>query len=278
VRISVVHSTVYRYEAPVYLEPHVVRLRPRDDGAQHLLSYSLQIAPLPAGTNSLLDQDGTLAVQAWFTAETSQLAVNSMFEVETLRENPFDFLLRPGAASLPPEHPPALQPYLVDAAPSVEVREYAAAIAAQTSGRTMDFLTALNARLFDETRHVVRDEGAANAPEITLREREGSCRDLAVLFCATCRAVGIPARFVSGYDCGAASEEQDAYMHAWAEVYLEGGGWRGFDPARGLAVSTGHVAVAAAADPALAAPIAGTYRGLAKAHMQFSIAIRGAGL
>jgi transglutaminase-like putative cysteine protease len=65
-----------------------------------------------------------------------------------------------------------------------------------------------------------------------------------------------------------------AYMHAWAEVYLEGGGWRGYDPSRGLAVSTAHVAVAAAADSRLAAPVTGTFRGKAKAEMQFQISIQ----
>jgi transglutaminase-like putative cysteine protease len=106
-----------------------------------------------------------------------------------------------------------------------------------------------------------------------LTGRAGSCRDLAVLFCAVCRAVGVAARFVSGYECGATSMEH-AYMHAWAEVYLEGGGWRGYDPSRGLAVSTFHVPVAAAADAQLAAPVSGTYRGAAGSKMDFSISIQ----
>ena len=91
-----------------------------------------------------------------------------------------------------------------------------------------------------------------------------------MLFCALCRAVGIAARFVSGYE-REASVLDGGDLHAWAEVYLRGGGWRGFDPSRGLAVSVHHVAVAAAADPALAAPVVGTYRGKAKATMSFEI-------
>jgi transglutaminase-like putative cysteine protease len=73
-----------------------------------------------------------------------------------------------------------------------------------------------------------------------------------VLFAAGCRCMGILARFVGGYEIGGGVLEH-AHIHAWAEVYLEGGGWRGYDPSRGLAVAAGHVAVAAAADPLLAA-------------------------
>ena len=90
----------------------------------------------------------------------------------------------------------------------------------------MEFLSGLNRGLFETFRHVVRDEGPPNSAEVTLQARSGSCRDLAVLFCAICRTRGIAARFVSGYERAAAFEE--GHMHAWAEVYLPGGGWRGY--------------------------------------------------
>jgi transglutaminase-like putative cysteine protease len=72
--------------------------------------------------------------------------------------------------------------------------------------------------------------------------------------------VGLAARFVSGYQEG--DDDQDKrYLHAWAEVYLPGAGWRGFDPTHGLAVADRHVAVAAAAEPINATPVSATYRG-----------------
>jgi Bacterial transglutaminase-like N-terminal region len=57
-KIVVTHSTVYRYDFPVYLEPHIFRLRPRTNSAQRLLGFDLQIVPMPAGTTECLDQDG----------------------------------------------------------------------------------------------------------------------------------------------------------------------------------------------------------------------------
>jgi len=275
-RISVLHSTVYRYTAPVYLEPHTLRFRPRQDGTQRLLSYQLQIAPRPAGLAECLDQDGNAVVQAWFDVPASELEVRSAFQIETLRENPFDFLLCTADSRLPPLLPEAqraaLAPYAdaVNVAPAV--RDFAAAIAAGASGQTLPFLLGLNRSLFETTNHVIRRDGAPNAPEVTLGRRTGSCRDLAVLFCAACRAQGIPARFVSGYERQAAAEE-NGDLHAWAEVYLHCGGWRSFDPSRGLAVSTSHIAVAAAADPILAAPVTGTYRGAARSDMEFMVSL-----
>src|SRR5690606_27947417 len=88
-------------------------------------------------------------------------------------------------------------------------------------------------------------------------EGKGACRDLAMLFIDACRSQGLAARFVSGYAWqDAAQAEHD--LHAWAEVYLPGGGWRGFDPSTGLATADHHIAVAACAVPDGAAPTTGT--------------------
>ena len=84
----------------------------------------------------------------------------------------------------------------------------------------------------------------------------GSCRDYAVLFMEVCRAMGIPARFVSGYQEGD-TEQESRDLHAWAEVYLPGAGWRGYDPTLGLVVSDRHIPLAASAIPSYASAIEG---------------------
>ena len=87
-KITVEHSTIYRYDFPVYLEPHIFRLRPRTNSAQRPLTFDIQIAPTPAGTTECMDQDGNPAVNAWFNAPTwTELSVVSRFTVEMLRKN-----------------------------------------------------------------------------------------------------------------------------------------------------------------------------------------------
>jgi transglutaminase-like putative cysteine protease len=276
-RISLAHSTVYQYDGPVYLEPQIFRMRPREGATQRLLRYELEILPAPAGRSECVDQDGNAVVEAWFDKPIERLNVRSAFDVETLRENPFDFVLADARmATLPFAYQEPLRAALgpcLDAEESSAVRDFARSVVDATGWQTLVFLTALNRTLYENFRHLVRDSGPPHPPDLTVRSREGSCRDLATLFCAACRTVGIAARFVSGYECGAAQTEQ-AYMHAWAEVYLPGGGWRGYDPSQGLAVASSHVAVAAAADARLAAPLTGTYRGAARSKMDFSITIR----
>lgn len=85
--------------------------------------------------------------------------------------------------------------------------------------------------------------------------------------------MGIAARFVSGYEVSSAGRP-DAYMHAWAEVYLPCIGWRGYDPSRGIAVSNGHVAVAAGSDHDLASPVSGWYSGWSNSRMETSLELQ----
>lgn len=270
-KINVTHSTVYRYDFPVCLEPHIFRLRPRTNGAQRLLAFDLQIVPMPAGTTECLDQDGTLALNAWFNTPTRELSVLSRFTVEMLRQNPFDYVLAGESLNLPLWYLEplcaALTPYRNDANVAESVKSYAKWIAAGVQWNTLSFLTALSWQIFQACRQVIRPCGPPWTSDRTLNSQEGSCRDLAVLFCDACRVMGLAARFVSGYECASATA-QESYMHAWAEVYLPGIGWRGYDPSRGLAVSNSHVAVAAGFDPDLASAVAGWYSGAAGSRME----------
>jgi transglutaminase-like putative cysteine protease len=273
-QIFVAHNTMYRYTEPVHLAPHTFRLRPRTDATQRLDNYDLFITPSPSGRTECLDHDGNVTLHTWFHEATDKLQVESRFRVETFRENAFDFLLVGGEGTLPFRYPTPLDlvlaPYLADTGVAERVRRFAQGVAHGTNQDPLSFLVALARRIFESCAQVIRLEGAPWPSGQTLGSREGSCRDLAVLFCDACRVMGLAARFVSGYERSAAGPD-DAHMHAWAEAYLPGGGWRGFDPSRGLAVTNSHVAVAAAFDSELASPISGTYYGDASVRMETSI-------
>ena len=89
--------------------------------------------------------------------------------------------------------------------------------------------------------------------------QEGACRDVTVLFLESARALGLPGRFVSGYQARPAVEDGRRHLHAWAEVFLPGSGWRGWDVTHGTRVTDGHVALSAAPTQAGTMPIEGGF-------------------
>src|SRR5258708_39883000 len=146
-KITVNHSTVYRYDFPVYLEPHIFRLRPRMSSSQLLLAFDMQIEPMPAGTTECLDQDGNLATNAWFDSSTSSLRVTNRFTVQLLRDNPFDYVIIGQSMNLALWYPEplstALTPYRYDAHVSEAVKLYAKSAAEKSNWNTLSFLLAL---------------------------------------------------------------------------------------------------------------------------------------
>lgn len=271
------HITRYRYDRPVFLEPQTIRLRPRGEGAQRLRNFSLALEPAPAGLVEYRDAEGNDVACAWFNGQTEGLTVTAACEVETLRGNPFDFILTDqGVETLPVLYTLDLHERLLPAlacSGTPTVAAFASSVAAEAGGRTMDFLRRLSSRLHEMMTVVLRSEGDPLPAERTLAEGHGSCRDLAVLFLAACRTQGLAARFVSGYQEGN-PDAVEHHLHAWAEVYLPGGGWRGFDPTLGQAVGEGHVALAASIDPGGAAPLSGRFRGTgAGASLDFELQV-----
>ncbi len=265
---EVEHVTRYQYSAPVFLEPHVFRLRPASNGIQNLQSFDVVVSPQPAGMAETVDSEGNPEIRCWFDGLTTSLEVITRSRVEVSRSDPFAFLPL-GDDALP-------YSYADDSAPTInayrgfagteEVRRLAETVARETNYRALAFLPALTAAVQGRCRQVHRAEGSPMDSAQTLWRGEGSCRDLAVLFVDACRAMGFAARFVSGYFAG--ESQDDGELHAWAEVYVEGGGWRGFDPTGGLAVADQHIVLAAAARSQDAAPATGSYRGSATVELK----------
>jgi len=90
---------------------------------------------------------------------------------------------------------------------------------------------------------------------------------------AACRNYGLATRFVSGYQEGD-SDMTHRHLHAWVEVYIPGGGWRGYDPSHGLAVADRHIALSASYAPAGTLPVKGNFRGTGvTAEMKYFISL-----
>lgn len=263
-RFHIQHHTTYHYPEPVLLQPHTLRLHPRTDAAQRVSHFHLEVSPLPVQQTPLLDTNGNHTHRLWFApAPIQRFTMTTTTVVETYRTNPFDYLLEPWATTLPIDYPssvaailkPYLEPILYPAI-SPRAAQLAADLSHEVDGNVSFFLTTLTQRIYETCAYTTRTTGEPWPPGVTWEKRLGSCRDFTVLFMEVCRSVGLAARFVSGYEAGdEAVSHRD--LHAWAEVYVPGGGWRGFDPTHGLSVSDRHVAVAASPFPPYTAPVSG---------------------
>lgn len=276
------HKTTYTYSQPIFLELHHLRLRPRCDGVQNVIDFDSKIEPRPVGSTDGIDVDGNIVENVWFHGLTDKMIVESRAKVITQYRNPFNYILAERADRLPVRYLEPIQPYLapytVRQNESALVEQFARHIANRTEWKTLRFLTMLTREISEGFQQAAREVGAPRSAEETYLSRIGSSRDFAVLFMDACRYVGIAARFVNGYYDGGGAKEK-LTLHSWSEVYLPGIGWRGYDPSVGLAVTDRHVAIAAAGDPLLSAPVSGTFRGNAvssELHAEIDIKIANA--
>jgi transglutaminase-like putative cysteine protease len=276
---QITHQTVYDYPEAVQLSPHILRLRPRSNGWQRLTHYSLEIEPKPLNIAPIRDLEGNDVTQVWFDQPTQQLTLKTDFQVETLVENPFIFQLEPWAMRLPFDYPssvlsrlyPYLQPYHLYFDPIAV--ELAQDILHEVQNNPLDFLFTLNQKIYQNCQYLTRETGEPFNAGITWKKQQGSCRDFSILFIEVCRAIGLGARFVSGYQEGD-PDQLELDLHGWVEVYLPGGGWRGYDPTHGLAVSDRHIALVASAIPKYTAPVTGNITPAhVKAQMSHKIGI-----
>ena len=174
------HVTHYTYDRPVQLGPQVIRLRPAPHCRSNVISYSLRVEPAKHFINWQQDAFANYQARLVFPEKTTEFKVTVDLVVEMAVYSPFDFFLEPSAESFPFKYEPALAqelgPYLAADPATPLVKEYLAKIDRKKQP-TVDFLVALNQRLQQDVKYLIRMEPGVQTPEQTLKNASGSCRD-----------------------------------------------------------------------------------------------------
>ncbi len=266
-RARLIHSLDYRYTEPVLLGPHRFCLKPRGHGFQRLLDFRLDIAPEPSTFYPLVAASGDEILRARFLGSTERFVVRAMSVVETQMAPRLETCLEGAEPELPypvghlnGDLSGALGGWLPNGQHDPAAVDLAQEALMGSDQRALLFLSQLIEIIQDRVKYTQRHVGPAWPAGRTLKERVGSCRDLAMLMIESCRCVGLPARFVSGYHL--LEPKPKRYdLHAWAEVYLPGAGWRGFDPSGKGAIDDRYVVLATSSRPPLTAAVTGSFSG-----------------
>jgi transglutaminase-like putative cysteine protease len=276
-RYKIIHRTYYNYSADVVLGAHSLLLRPREDHELRIDSFVLKTIP-PSTLLWHRDVEGNSVAIANFDLPTNQLVIESEVIIQQYNEEPLDFVVADYAVAYPfayrSDERILLMPYM--ALPNSEtVNVMNSWIAnfwhASEPIQTYTLLQRITSHIYKTLVYRVREEPGVQRAVQTLSCGTGSCRDFALLFMEAARCLGLASRFVSGYLYAPLMVDQIGSTHAWAEVYLPGAGWKGFDPTIGKIVGTDHIAVAVARLPESVPPIAGSYAGAADSTLDVGV-------
>ncbi len=130
----------------------------------------------------------------------------------------------------------------------------------------------LSALILESIPYATGETGVHTSAEEAAALGSGVCQDHAHVFIGSARALGVPARYVSGYLMMNDRVEQEA-SHAWAEAWVEGLGWVGFDVSNGISPDERYVRVATGRDYSEAAPVVGMSWGPGESQLEVRLAV-----
>ncbi len=246
-RIRICQTTTYVYDTPPTGVTQMLRLTPRNHDGQYTLDWRIDLS-----RDCLLHQheDAFGNITHSFTAEGpfDELTINVEGEVDTQDTN--------GVVSGTLERfPPSL--FLRETPltlPDDGIIDFAEAVRTDSSGEPLALLHTLMSALND-VMEVNSAQSTSNAAQ-AFTARRGSDRDLAHVFIAVARHLGIPARYIGGHCCDDGRSAREA-CHGWTEAHVDTLGWIGFDPANCICATDAYVRVAVGLDYLGAAPVRG---------------------
>lgn len=282
-RLTIRHTTEYRYRQPVAFGEHRIMMRPRESFDQRLVKADLRISPHPCELRWLHDVLGNSVAIALFDKRANALRVVSEMTLDHAplasdridiedyaRHFPFTY-----ASEDMPDLLRSIERGYLDVGRIVD--KWANGFLNDHGPTdTLGLLTDMATTIKRSFTYVPRHEKGTQSPIETLSRRQGTCRDFAVLMIEAVRALGLAARFVSGYVYNPGRSEGrvgGGNTHAWVRVFLPGSGWIEFDPTNGIVGNRGLVRVAVARDPYQAVPLSGSWSGYPASYIGMDVAV-----
>ena len=260
-QLALSHQTVYRYSEPAWGLAQALRLWPAPSASQQVGDWRVEVNGKVLKP-TLVDGFGNPAASHAIDRAVSELRISVFGQVLTQDRNGIH---GDDAGGLPAA-------FFLRATELTAPSEGIVALAEAVRGQGLDRLHALAQAVRDHVDYVPDTTHAGTRAAEAFDAGTGVCQDHAHILIAAARHLGFPARYVSGYLCpmevGTA-----AASHAWAELFVEGLGWVGFDPANRVSPDEHYVRVACGRDYRDAAPVRGLRRGGAGESLEVEVRI-----
>jgi transglutaminase-like putative cysteine protease len=262
--IRVEHCTAYSYSEPMLASIQYVRMTPHSGRTQAVEGWKLSCPG--ALTEAWTDQYGNLCHTLTVAQPVTELKIKVSGLVRTRETN--------GVVGFAPSELPSglylrETPYTVSSAP---IRAYAARFKAKAEQDPIQALHDIMLAIGEDVEYRTGETHVHTTGAEALEQRSGVCQDHAHIFCAVCRTLGIPARYVSGYLANGSGHEGHAASHAWAEGFVEHLGWVSFDPTNRASADESYIRTAIGLDYAEAGPVRGIRSGGGVETMTVSVA------
>jgi transglutaminase-like putative cysteine protease len=251
--IRVEHETSYNYSEPLLASTQYLRMTPLSGRTQAVESW--KIACPGAVTTPWQDQYGNLCHTLTVAQPVDALEIKVCGLVRTRDTN--------GVVGTAPAELPAgiylrETPYIIV---SPSIRDFAQRFAEGLKRDVIETLHEIMLAIADTVAYSPGETHVHTTGAEALERKSGVCQDHAHIFCAVCRTLGVPARYVSGYLTHGAGHDAHAASHAWAEAFVDHLGWVGFDPTNRACATEAYIRTAIGLDYAEASPIRGVRSG-----------------
>ncbi|PWR04090.1 transglutaminase family protein [Meridianimarinicoccus roseus] len=288
-KLKVSHTTVYRFEQPqkAVLQSH--RLTPSHFAGQSRLSWSVDVPEGAVYGSRFRDGAGDETATMRFSGPVSKLTIHVHGTVET---TDLAGVLRGHREKVAPAA--YIRPTRMTR-PDLAISELAAtALAELDGGSALERAHALSGAVSSVMTYVPGTTNAQTTAAEALAGGEGVCQDFAHLLTAAAISVDIPARYVAGYlfsgdadgpapeaakEASPGTEAQTPMgpdsqaSHAWAELFIEGLGWVGFDPSNECCPDARYIRLCSGFDAFDAAPIRGLSNGMGEEQLNVDVAV-----